>query len=107
MPDRQQVTVIGAGLSGSEAAWQLAERGVPVRLIEMRPEKKTPAHETGLFAELVCSNSLGADVLTSPAGILKSELRRLGSLVMAAADQNRVPAGRAGRVRRALRTILW
>lgn len=95
MPDTSQVTVIGAGLAGSEAAWQLAERGISVSLVEMRPDRKTPAHETGFFGELVCSNSLGADVLTSPAGILKSELRRLGSLVMAAADENRVPAGRA------------
>lgn len=95
MPDKNCVTVIGAGLAGSEAAWQLVRRGIPVRLIEMRPIKNTPAHQTDAFGELVCSNSLGADVLTSPAGILKAELRRLDSLVMAAADENRVPAGRA------------
>lgn len=89
------VTVVGAGLSGSEAAWQLASCGVRVRLIEMRPNKLTPAHTSGECAELVCSNSLGADVLTSPGGILKAELRRLGSLILACADANRVPAGRA------------
>ena len=90
-----RVTVVGAGLAGSEAAWQLANRGIPVRLVEMRPALMTPAHTTGRFGELVCSNSLGADVLTSPAGILKSELRKLQSLVMKAADRYRVPAGRA------------
>lgn len=90
-----RVTVVGAGLAGSEAAWQLANRGIPVRLVEMRPGLMTPAHTTGRFGELVCSNSLGADVLTSPAGILKSELRKLQSLVMKAADRFRVPAGRA------------
>ncbi len=95
MPEYNSVTVVGAGLAGSEAAWQLARRGIPVKLLEMRPDKKTPAHETGYFGELVCSNSLGADVLTSPAGILKEELRRFDSLVMAAADTHRVPAGRA------------
>jgi methylenetetrahydrofolate--tRNA-(uracil-5-)-methyltransferase len=89
------VCIIGAGLAGSEAAWQLASRGVPVRLVEMRPLKMTPAHTGGAFGELVCSNSLGADVLSSPAGILKSELRKLGSLVMRAADHSSVPAGRA------------
>lgn len=90
-----RVTVVGAGLAGSEAAWQLANRGIPVRLVEMRPAQMTPAHTTGRFGELVCSNSLGADVLTSPAGILKAELRKLQSLVMKAADRYRVPAGRA------------
>jgi len=91
----RQVTVVGAGLAGSEAAWQLANRGIPVRLVEMRPVLMTPAHTTGRFGELVCSNSLGADVLTSPAGILKAELRKLQSLVMKAADLYPVPAGRA------------
>lgn len=90
-----RVTVVGAGLAGSEAAWQLANRGIPVRLVEMRPALMTPAHTTARFGELVCSNSLGADVLTSPAGILKAELRKLQSLVMKAADRYRVPAGRA------------
>jgi methylenetetrahydrofolate--tRNA-(uracil-5-)-methyltransferase len=91
----KRVCIIGAGLAGSEAAWQLASRGVPVRLVEMRPFKMTPAHTGGAFGELVCSNSLGADVLSSPAGILKAELRKLGSLVMRAADHCSVPAGRA------------
>lgn len=92
---RTPATVIGAGLAGSEAAWQIAARGVPVRLYEMRPAKTTPAHSTGLFAELVCSNSLRADALTNAVGLLKEEMRRLGSLVMHAADKNRVPAGGA------------
>ena len=87
--------VIGAGLAGSEAAWQLAERGVPVQLIEMRPSKKSPAHHTDQFAELVCSNSLRAAGLTNAVGILKEEMRRLDSLIMKAADANRVPAGGA------------
>ncbi len=90
-----QVIVVGAGLAGSEAAWQIASRGVPVRLYEMRPARLTPAHSTGLFAELVCSNSLRADALTNAVGLLKEEMRRLGSLVMHAADNNRVPAGGA------------
>lgn len=91
----RQVIVIGAGLAGSEAAWQIASRGIPVRLYEMRPAKLTPAHSTGFFAELVCSNSLRADGLTNAVGLLKEEMRRLGSLVMYAADENRVPAGGA------------
>lgn len=91
----KKVVVVGAGLAGSEAAWQLANRGIRVRLVEMRPLKMTPAHTGGRLGELVCSNSLGADVLTSPAGILKVELRKLGSLVMRAADLSSVPAGRA------------
>ena len=91
----EPLTVIGGGLAGSEAAWQLASRGIPVRLCEMRPGKKSPAHRTGELAELVCSNSLGADRPTSPAGILKAELRRLGSLIMKCAEQARIPAGGA------------
>lgn len=90
-----EVTVTGAGLAGSEAAWQLAERGLSVLLVEMRPDTMSPAHKTGEFAELVCSNSLGADVLTSPGGILKRELRRCGSLILQCADEARIPAGRA------------
>ncbi|MEA3507460.1 MAG: methylenetetrahydrofolate--tRNA-(uracil(54)-C(5))-methyltransferase (FADH(2)-oxidizing) TrmFO [Synergistota bacterium] len=90
-----EVMVVGAGLAGSEAAWQLAERDVPVRLVEMRPVATTPAHRTDGFAELVCSNSLGADVTASPGGILKQELRRLDSLVIRCADAHSVPAGRA------------
>ena len=89
------VTVIGAGLAGCEAAWQLAERGIKVRLCEMKPDKKTPAHVSNDFAELVCSNSLRSDELSNAVGLLKEELRRLGSLIMKCADANRVPAGGA------------
>ncbi|MDI6692998.1 MAG: methylenetetrahydrofolate--tRNA-(uracil(54)-C(5))-methyltransferase (FADH(2)-oxidizing) TrmFO [Anaerosomatales bacterium] len=89
------VTVIGAGLAGSEAAWQLAVRGIDVELVEMRPDKTSPAHHTGLFAELVCSNSLkSADPTTAP-GMLKTELEMLGSMVLATARRNAVPAGAA------------
>ena len=91
----EKVTVLGAGLAGSEAAWQLARRGVPVRLVEMKPEKMTPAHKSEYFAELVCSNSLRSDELSNAVGLLKAEMRRMGSLIMAAADQNRVAAGGA------------
>lgn len=91
----KRVTVVGAGLAGSEAAWQIARRGVSVTLIEMRPEKMTPAHHTGLCGELVCSNSLKAVSLDSAAGLLKEEMRLLGSLIMEAALANRVPAGGA------------
>lgn len=94
MTDRS-VTVIGGGLAGSEAAWQLASRGIFVRLYEMRPGNSTPAHNTGELAEVVCSNSFGADSTSSPAGILKRELRRLGSLVLRCADRAKVPAGKA------------
>ena len=80
------VNVIGAGLAGSEAAWQIANRGVNVRLFEMRPVKQTPAHHTDKFAELVCSNSLRANNLTNAVGIIKEEMRRLDSLIIAAAD---------------------
>ena len=89
------VNVVGAGLAGSEAAFQLAARGVRVRLHEMRPQRMTEAHQTGLFAELVCSNSLRNDSLETAVGVLKQEMRRLGSLVIAAADRARVPAGSA------------
>ncbi len=95
------VTVVGAGLAGCEAAWQLAERGVPVELIEMKPDKKTPAHVSGDFSELVCSNSLRSDELTNAVGLLKEEMRRLGSLIIASADETRVPAGGALAVDRA------
>lgn len=91
----QEVTVVGAGLAGSEAAWQLAKRGIKVRLVEMRPTKFTPAHHTDKFAELVCSNSLRAASLENAVGLLKEEMRRLDSLIMRAADANRVPAGGA------------
>ena len=87
------VKVIGAGLAGSEAAWQLAQRGVQVELYEMKPEKKSPAHHTDTFAELVCSNSLRGDRLENAVGLLKEELRRLDSLIIACADATRVEAG--------------
>lgn len=89
------VTILGAGLAGSEAAWQAAERGCSVELWEMRPVKETPAHRTEHFAELVCSNSLGNLSLTTASGLLKEELRRLGSVILACADTNSVPAGGA------------
>lgn len=95
MTDSQRVTVIGAGLAGSEAAWQIASRGVPVTLYEMRPVVKTPAHHTDKFAELVCSNSLRANGLTNAVGVLKEEMRMLNSLVIGSADRNSVPAGGA------------
>ena len=91
----EKVTVLGAGLAGSECAWQLAKRGVPVRLVEMKPAKMTPAHTSEYFAELVCSNSLRSDELTNAVGLLKEEMRRLGSLIMESADANRVAAGGA------------
>ena len=90
-----KVTVIGAGLAGSECAWQLAERGVEVTLHEMKPEKRTPAHVTDYFAELCCSNSLRSDQLENAVGLLKEELRRLGSLILSCADETRVEAGGA------------
>ncbi len=90
-----QVTVIGAGLAGSEAAWQLAERGISVTLREMKPRKMTPAHKSADFAELVCSNSLRGAGLENAVGLLKEELRRLGSLILEAADATRVEAGGA------------
>ncbi|KJD41306.1 tRNA (uracil-5-)-methyltransferase [Paenibacillus polymyxa] len=95
MSEQQKVTVIGAGLAGSEAAWQIASRGVPVKLYEMRPVVKTPAHHTDKFAELVCSNSLRANGLTNAVGVLKEEMRILNSLVLSAADLHAVPAGGA------------
>ncbi len=93
--DRPQVRVIGAGLAGSEAAWQLARRGITVELWEMKPNKMTPAHRAPGFAELVCSNSLRSDRVTNGVGLLKEELRRMGSLILEAADATRVPAGSA------------
>ncbi|MDO5562971.1 MAG: methylenetetrahydrofolate--tRNA-(uracil(54)-C(5))-methyltransferase (FADH(2)-oxidizing) TrmFO [Synergistaceae bacterium] len=96
------ISVIGGGLSGSEAAWQLASRGVPVRLYEMRPDKMTPAHTSSMLGELVCSNSFGGDQNTTPAGILKYELRRFNSLIMSCADESKVPAGNALAVDREL-----
>ncbi len=96
------VTIIGGGLAGSEAAWQLAARGFRVRLFEMRPQKLTPAHKTGYLAELVCSNSLRSKELTNAVGLLKEELRRLRSLIMEAALASEVPAGKALAVDREL-----
>lgn len=90
-----QATVIGAGLAGSEAAWQLACRGIEVRLLEMKPRQKSPAHKMDTFAELVCSNSFRSGELTNAAGLLKEELRRLGSLIVACADTTQVDAGGA------------
>jgi methylenetetrahydrofolate--tRNA-(uracil-5-)-methyltransferase len=89
------VTVIGAGLAGSEAAWQIARQGVPVTLYEMRPKVKTPAHHTDWFAELVCTNSLRSNSITNAVGLLKEEMRRLDSLILRAADAHAVPAGGA------------
>lgn len=91
----EPVTVIGAGLAGCEAAWQLAQRGIPVVLQEMKPEKKSPAHHSDDFGELVCSNSLRSDQLENAVGLLKEELRRSGSLILACADEHRVEAGGA------------
>jgi methylenetetrahydrofolate--tRNA-(uracil-5-)-methyltransferase len=95
MSDNQRVTVIGAGLAGSEAAWQIAKQGVPVTLYEMRPVRKTPAHITDQFAELVCSNSLRANGLTNAVGVLKEEMRQMYSLILSCADEHAVPAGGA------------
>ncbi len=91
--NRSYVNVIGAGLAGCEAAYQIAKRGVKVRLFEMKPEKKSPAHKSDLFAELVCSNSLRSHQIFNAVGLLKEEMRRLDSLIMRAADETAVPAG--------------
>lgn len=91
----ERVTVVGAGLAGSEAAWQLARRGVPVKLIDMKPVKYSPAHKSPGFAELVCSNSLKAEHLTNASGLLKAELRAMHSLILSAGEATRVPAGGA------------
>ena len=90
-----KITVIGGGLAGCEAAWQIANRGIKTELIEMKPAKKTPAHKSDMLAELVCSNSLKAARVDSAAGLLKAEMRRLGSLCLSAADECSVPAGGA------------
>src|ERR1700752_3894496 len=89
------IHIIGGGLAGSEAAWQAASRDVPVTLHEMRPVRPTAVHKTDRLAELVCSNSLRGDKLDNAVGLLKEEMRRLGSLVLRAADEHRVPAGAA------------
>jgi len=101
-PSTQPITIIGAGLAGSEAAWQLARQGVPVRLHEMRPDQMTPAHNTEKCAELVCSNSFRADNLENAVGLLHEEMRRLNSLIMATADHCKLPAGGALAVDREL-----
>jgi len=95
MNRNQPVTVVGAGLAGSEAAWQIARQGVPVVLYEMRPVKSTPAHRTDKFAELVCSNSLRSNTLTNAVGVLKEEMRLFDSLILRCADRHAVPAGGA------------
>lgn len=92
---RPPVNVVGGGLAGSEAAWQLAERGYPVRLFEMRPERGTPAHQTGEFAEIVCTNSFKSEALDTAHGLLKAEMRRLGCMLLDVAAACRVPAGTA------------
>lgn len=92
---QENIIVVGAGLAGSEAAWQAAERGVKVHLYEMRPVKQTPAHHTDQFAELVCSNSLRANTLTNAVGVLKEEMRHLNSVIISSADECAVPAGGA------------
>ena len=91
----KKVIIVGAGMAGSEAAWQVAQRGIKVDLYEMRPEKSTPAHRTEKFAELVCSNSLRGAGLENAVGLLKEEMRQLNSIIMESADINRVPAGGA------------
>ena len=93
MENKKTINVYGAGLAGCEAAWQIAKRGIHVRLFEMKPKKYTPAHHSEGFAELVCSNSLRSDRVTNAVGLLKEELYRLDSLIMEAAYSTRVPAG--------------
>lgn len=95
MTQKAEVKVIGAGLAGCEAAWQLANMGIKVKLYEMKPGKMSPAHKSEKFAELVCSNSLRADGIYNAVGLLKEEMRKLGSLIMECADKTRVPAGGA------------
>jgi methylenetetrahydrofolate--tRNA-(uracil-5-)-methyltransferase len=92
---RNSITVIGGGLAGCEAAWQIANRGIKVKLYEMKPRKFSPAHNSASLAEIVCSNSLKSNAIDNAAGLLKEELRKLGSLVISCADQNKVPAGQA------------
>ncbi len=98
----EYISILGAGLAGSEAAWQAAERGVKVKLYEMKPTKYTPAHHAPTFGELVCSNSLRSDATSNAIGLLKAEMREMGSLIMQAADATRVPAGSALAVDRVL-----
>lgn len=93
--EMQSVKVIGGGLAGCEAAWQIAKNGIKVDLYEMRPYKNTPAHRTDKLAELVCSNSLRSDEITNAAGLLKQEMRLLDSLIIKVADETKIPAGGA------------
>src|SRR3954462_10540665 len=93
--DDMRIGIVGGGLAGSEAAWQAATAGVPVTLYEMRPVRRTAVHKTDRLAELVCSNSLRGDKLDNAVGVLKEEMRRLGSLIIRSADASRVPAGAA------------
>ena len=95
MTQSEVVQVVGGGLAGAEAAWQVAEQGIDVVLWEMRPKMSTPAHVTEKLAELVCSNSLGSDLPDRAGGLLKEELRRLNSLILTCADETKVPAGGA------------
>ncbi|HLF91488.1 MAG TPA: FAD-dependent oxidoreductase, partial [Anaerolineales bacterium] len=95
MASKPDLIIIGGGLAGSEAAWQAAERGLRVQLYEMRPVIETGAHVTGFLAELVCSNSLGSNLIDRASGLLKEEIRRMGSLLMRLADETAVPAGGA------------
>ena len=90
-----EITVVGGGFAGVEAAWAAAERGDRVTLYEMRPNRETPVHRTGDLAELVCSNSFKSNLLTNASGVLKEEMRRLGSLILPIAARHRVPAGEA------------
>lgn len=99
---KEEVIIVGAGLAGSEAAYQLAKRGIKVKLYEMRPKVSTDAHKTNYFSELVCSNSLGGNYLGNASGLMKEELRRMGSLLMEVADKFKVPAGQALAVDRTL-----
>ena len=92
---KDYITVIGAGLAGSEAAYQIAQKGIKVKLYEMKPEKFSPAHSNSNFAEIVCSNSFKSNLLTNACGLLKEELRRLHSLLIQIADETSVPAGQA------------
>src|SRR5215469_3334382 len=91
----EEIVVVGGGFAGVEAAWAAAQRGAQVTLYEMRPTKRTPVHQTGDLAELVCSNSFKSNLLTNASGVLKEEMRRLGSLILPIAERHSVPAGEA------------
>ena len=91
----QYINVIGGGLAGTEAAYQIAKKGIKVKLYEMKPQKHTPAHNSNDLAEIVCSNSLKSNLITNACGLLKEELRKLDSLLIKIADETKVPAGQA------------